>query len=178
MFNSFKVVGLLASLVLVSGCAVEAEAPQAEGEGDTVATATQALDPDVVRLRAGKCNGDGMLIKGGIVYRLGVAVGTDATGITEPNRNPNGGPVCHNKTQWDLAATYICNSNGGGTLDGHVVRYGEYINTTLIWHPESDTTDGLHKAYVDVRGPCDSRSKLDYELDGVECCMNPATPTP
>src|SRR5690348_1036295 len=110
MFNSFKVVGLLASLVLVSGCAVEAEEAQAEGEGDTIATVNQSLDPDVVRLRVGKCNSDGLLIKDGIVYRLGVAVGPDVTGITAPNRNPLGGPVCHNKAQWDLAATYICSS--------------------------------------------------------------------
>lgn len=175
MFNSFKVVGLLASLALVAGCAVEAEGPQAEGEA--VATAAQSLDPDVTRLRSGKCNGDGVVIRDGVIYRLGVAVGTDITGITDFDRSPNG-PVCHNKDQWRLAATYICNSNGGGTLNGHVIRYGEYVDNTLIWHPESDTVNGLYQAYLDVRGPCDSRSKLDYTLDQVECCMNPATPVP
>lgn len=176
MFDSFKVVGLVASLALMSGCATEVDGPQTEGEED-VATATQALDPDVVRLRVGKCNGDGMLIRGGIIYRLGVAIGTDVTGITEPNRSPKG-PVCHNKTQWDLAATYICNTNGGGTRNANVAKYGEYVDNALIWHPSGPNADGLYKAYVDVRGPCDTRSKLDYELDGVECCMNPATPMP
>jgi hypothetical protein len=177
MFNSFKVVGLLASLVLVSGCAVEAEGPQAEGEGDAIATATQSLDPDVTRLRTGKCNGDGIMIKDGVTYRLGVATGTDVTGITDPNRSPNG-PVCHNKDQWRLAATYICNSNGGGTRNEEIIRYGEYVDNVLIWHPGGPGVNGLYTAYLDVRGPCDTRSKLDYALDTVECCMNPATPVP
>jgi hypothetical protein len=177
MFDSFKVVGLLASLVLVSGCAAEVDGPQTEDEGDTVATAEQSLDADVTRLRVGKCKGDGMLIKAGIVDRLGVAIGEDVTGITEPNRSVKG-PVCHNKTQWDLAATYICNKNGGGMRSDPVLKYGEYVDNILIWHPGGPSSDGLYKAYLDVRGPCDSRSKLDYELDGVECCMNPATPMP
>ncbi len=178
MFDSFKVVGLVASLALLSGCATEVDELQTEDEGETVATAAQELDPDVVRIRVGKCNGDGMLIKGGIIYRLGVAIGTDVTGITEPNRSVKG-EVCHNKTQWDLAATYICNTNGGGTRNAPVAKYGEYVDNVLIWHPGGPNADGLYKAYVDVRGPCaHSRSKLDYELDGVECCMNPATPMP
>ena len=182
MFNSFKVVGLLASLALVSGCAAEVpqtevEGPQQQEEEDGVETATQSLDANVTRIRVGKCNGDGMLIKGGVKYRLGVAIGTDVTGITKPNRSING-PVCHNKAQWDLAATYICNKNGGGTRAEDVSRYGEYVDNILIWHPGGPSSDGLYKAYVDVRGPCHTRSWLDYELDGVECCMNPATPMP
>lgn len=174
MFDSFKVVGLLASLALVSGCAAEVDQPQAD-EGDTVASAQQSLDPGVVRFRSGKCNGDGVLIKGGIVYRLGVAVGPDVTGITNPDRSPNG-PVCHNPTQWQLGANYICAANGGGTRTEPYVQFGEYIDNVLVWHAGGNTDDGLFRAYVDVRGPCNSRSKLDYELDGVECCMNPATP--
>jgi hypothetical protein len=177
MFDALKVIGLLASLALVSGCAAEVDQPQAD-EGDTVASTQQSLDPDVIRIRAGKCNGDGVLIQDGTVYRLGVAVGPDVTGITSPNRSPIG-PVCHNATQWQLAANYICSANGSGTRSEPYVRYGEYIDNVLIWHEGGQRDDGLYRAYVDVRGPCSSsKSKLDYELDGVECCMNPATPVP
>jgi hypothetical protein len=168
VFNSFKVIGLLASIALVTGCAVEAEPTAAEGEA--VATVDQALGG--VRVRTGTCDGDGFVIKEGTVYRLGVPVGPDVTNISLETG------VCHNAANWQAGATFMCNANGGGTRADAIQPFYEYIGTTLVTHTAPTRADGLYFAYVDLTGPCPTRSQRDYGLGQVECCMEPATPVP
>jgi hypothetical protein len=170
MNSSFKVIGLLASIALVTGCAAEVDTTNAEG--NSVTTAEQPLAEGGVRIRTGACNRDGMVIKGGTVYRLGVRVGADVTGISSPERSG----VCHNTTVWQAAATYICNENGGGTRNEPIQQFDEYIDNALVSHPGGEGHNGLYFAYVDALGPCDTPSQLDYTLDQIECCMSPATP--
>lgn len=181
MFNSFKVVGLLASIALVTGCVGAPEGTADEENPVTTADSITPVDqtllaPGSIRIQTGTCNGDGMVIKNGLVYRLGKAVARDVTAISRPLRTLGAGPVCHNTAVWQEGATYMCNMNQGGNRDEAVAPFSEYVNGSLMQHPAGAGQDGLFFAYVDVAGPCNTPSKLDYALDHIECCMNPATP--
>jgi len=103
---------------------------------------------------------------------LGVPVGPDVTGISLETT------VCHNAANWQAGATYMCNANGGGTRTDSIKPFQEYIGTTLVTHSSPTRADGLYFAYVDLTGPCPTRSQKDFGLGQVECCMNPATPSP
>ena len=116
-----------------------------------------------------------MVIKDGIVYRLGVAVGADVTGISNTVRSPNG-PVCHNTTVWQEAANYVCNMNKGGTRNQSVAEFDEYIDGALVQHRAGEGNNGLYFAYVDMQGPCATPSQLDFTLDQIECCKGEPTP--
>jgi hypothetical protein len=116
-----------------------------------------------------------MMIKDGIVYRLGVAVGEDVTGISKARRTASG-PVCHNTGVWQAAASYICNMNQGGTRNQSVAEFDEYIDGALVQHPGGEGHNGLYFAYVDMQGPCATPSQLDFTLDQIECCKGEPTP--
>ncbi len=173
MNTSIKMAGLLAAIALVTGCAAEVEV--AGDTGEPVTQEDQALAPGGTRIRTGACNSDGMVIKNGIVYRLGVAVGSDVTGISNAVRSPNG-PVCHNTTVWQSAANYVCNMNKGGMRDQPVAEFDEYIDGALVRHPVGDGHNGLYFAYVDMQGPCNTPSQLDFTLEKMECCKGEPTP--
>lgn len=172
MKNSLKAAGLLVSIALVTGCAAEVDTSDT---GEPVTQGEQPLAADGIRIRTGACHRDGMVIKDGLVYRLGVPVAQDVTGISLAVRSPNG-PVCHNTAVWQSAANYVCNMNKGGTRDQPVAEFDEYIDGALVRHASGDGQNGLYMAYVDMQGPCDTPSQLDFTLDQIECCMG--TPTP
>ena len=71
----------------------------------------QALVAGEIQIQTGGCNQDGKIIQNGLVYWLGVPVGTDVTGISNAV-SPNG-PICHNTAVWQAAANYMCNMNQG-----------------------------------------------------------------
>ncbi len=174
MNTSIKLAGLLAAITLVTGCAAEVEVAN-DNNGEPVAQEEQAFIPGGTRIRTGTCNRDGMMIKNGVVYWLGVPVGTDVTGISSNLSTPNG-PICHNTTVWHAAAEYMCNMNGGGTRNQSIAEYDEYIDGSLVTHAGGEGHNGLYFAYVDVKAPCEIPGHLDFPLDQVECCKTAPTP--
>lgn len=117
-----------------------------------------------------------MIIQNGLVYWLGVPVGTDVTGISNAV-SPNG-PICHNTAVWQAAANSMCNMNQGGTRNQSVAELDEYIDGALVQHPAAEGHNGLYFAYVDMKPVCDIPNHLDYPLDRVECCKSTPTPAP
>lgn len=175
MKNSLKVAGLLAAIALVTGCAAEVDSTE-DTEPPLAPTAlSQSLANGGIRFRVGACHGDGMVIKGGVVYRLGVPVGVDVTGISSAVES-DGDAICHNQSVWQAAANYMCNMNSGGTLTGVVDEFDEYVEGALVQHPGGQKSGGLYFAYVDMQGPCNTPSQLDFMLDQIECCKAPPKP--
>jgi len=174
--KAIQVVGLLGSIALISGCV---GAPDSEGEtGDRGAltdTVQEALGVTNLRLRSGNCHNDGVIIKDGSLFLLGAYVGDDVTGMSQPERSING-DVCHNTRVWQQAAAYMCEMNQGGSFAGSIPTFLEYVDAQPVQHPAGTTTVGLFPAYIDVTGPCATRSQKDYALVQIECCMG--TPTP
>jgi hypothetical protein len=180
--NSLILAAIHVSLVLVGGCGASPE--DGDQPSEAIEVARQALDPTLISVQPsvngavlayGHCNGDGYVIEGGAISRLGVGVGSDATGITSP-----GHAACHNTGVWKQGAPYVCNSNQGthpvGTYKGTVPEFDEWVGSLFVRHPASVATAGLNFAHAQLV-LCTTPSHLDYELVSLECCAAPATRT-
>jgi hypothetical protein len=164
-------------LFVSAGCAATGDVGDAEEETAEAAEALTLLPINGgLRLYAGACNNDGYVVKNGRVYRLGVDVGRDLTGITSPDRSAK--PVCHNTTSWSNLSAYVCNANQTyGNFSGNVASVTEYVDGLPVVHPAlTPSTDALYLGHADVFTPCGDPSKKDYGLDHVECCQSAATP--
>jgi hypothetical protein len=179
--NLLFIAALQVSLVFGAGCAANPD--DGDPEPEALSVAEQELDSALIKvstvangalLSYGHCTGDGYVVRDGTVSRLGVNVGTDATGITTPAHS-----VCHNTTVWKQGSIYVCNSNRGtqpvGTFSGAVPGFDEWVGNTFVRHPASVATHGLNFAHTQL-SLCETPSHSDYKVVSVECCAGPATP--
>ncbi len=184
MLKAIQAVGLVGSLALiVAGCMaapgteVEEGVEEAFEDAPLPSTDAKVTGSQKITFAKGSCNADGIVIRDGGLYRKGVLIGPDVTGITDPKRSPNGA-VCHNTTVLQKAANYICNINTGGNFTGFVQEFDEWVDGKLVRHPAATMTSGLNYAFVEVIGPCDTKSQKDYAIKRIECCSGTPTAVP